>query len=67
MKMQQMKHQLESISFTAAAGGGVLTAFMDFFNTNAAGIGAICTVVSCLVYVIVSVRNSNNKEKRDGT
>jgi len=36
----------------SATGTGILTSVLAFFESNAAGIGAMCTVVFGIVYII---------------
>lgn len=45
----------EKIAVAVVTSSGVGTTVMDFFNINAAGIGAICTVLSLIVYIIIAV------------
>ena len=49
--------------FTAAATGcgGIGTLFMGYMNENAAGIGAVCTIVSLAVYITVTVVNQRSR------
>ena len=56
----------EKVTFylTVAMGSG--TVVLDWFGSNAAGIGAICTVISCAVYVSVNaykMYRDNRNEK----
>ncbi len=52
---------MEQTGFAASSGGGLFTAIMAFFNTNAAGIGAICTVISLCIYAYVSLFKRRKK------
>ena len=38
-----------------SAGGGVFTAIMSYFDIHAAGIGAMCTVCTLIVYLIITL------------
>ena len=54
----------ERAALGAAAGSGTGTALMGWFNVNAAGIGAICTIITCAVYCYIAFRNHYKRGKR---
>ncbi len=41
-------------AFVGASGSGIATIIMHFFNANAAGIGALCTLGTFLIYATIS-------------
>lgn len=64
---------VENVKLLAAGSGkmsgglGVSTLVMAYFQANAAGIGAICTVITCLAYIyfenLSSKKDSKDKEE----
>lgn len=51
-------------SGTLSGSTGVSTLVMAYFQANAAGIGAICTVITCLAYIYFE-NLSSKKDSRD--
>ena len=56
---------MEKTTAAIGAGGGVLTVILSFFDTYAAGIGAMCTVLTVCIYAYVSLFKSNKKDARE--
>lgn len=52
-KTHQMNNS-DNVAFGATALTSLATTIMAFFNANAAGIGAICTILTFSVYATIS-------------
>ena len=63
--MQQ--HLIEKCTAAATGCGGISTMFMGYMNENAAGIGAVCTIISLTVYITVTVINQRARSKSDAS
>ncbi len=51
------------VTQVATPAGGIGTMVMQYFNANAAGIGAICTIVSLVVYMGFTAYKVYRQEK----
>lgn len=54
---------LGTTSATLTGGGGISTVIMSYFQSNSAGIGALCTVCTLFVYIVSQyLGNKKNNE-----
>ncbi len=54
---------IEKASATAAASASSLTMVLSFLNNNAAGIGAVCSILTVLIYfasVLWRIKHQSN-------
>lgn len=65
MKMTAKDFIQEKISLVLTILSGSGTVVLDFLDNHAAGIGALCTIVSCVVYVTMSIRNDIRMHKKE--
>ncbi len=49
---QEITKELVNGSAALATGTGILTATLSFFDNHAAGIGAMCTLIFGIVYIV---------------
>ena len=62
MDLHHVQTVSEKITLGTTAAAGSSTVLMDWFNMNAAGIGAICTIISCVVYISIALYNCRRQK-----
>ena len=58
-----MNTETEKITFATSIITGSGTMFLDWADAHAAGIGAICTMISVTTYLLVTLRNEMKQRK----
>lgn len=64
-QLQSLVQNAGSASGKVAVGSGFGTMLMDFFGSNAAAIGAICTALSVSFFIIFGIVNIYMKKRMD--
>lgn len=64
-QLQNLVQNAGNASGKVAAGSGLGTMIMDFFGSNAAAIGAMCTALSVSFFIIFGLVNIYMKKRMD--
>ena len=62
---QEIAKTLAGGSAKLASGTGISTVILAWFGSNAAGIGAICTIITCVAYIYFGYTAAGRNNEKD--